>query len=47
MRIPDYGICEQQRCESACFIDSIIPLLATAKISRLQLASEAEQAGLT
>ena len=56
MRKPDYGICEQQRCRSTCasdqhlcfhFLDSIILLLAISEISRLQLASEAEQAGLS
>ena len=29
------------------YLDSIIPLLAKSKISRLQLASEAEQSGLS
>ena len=59
VRKPVYAICEQQRRRSACTsahsdqnlcchcLDSIIPLLAISKISRLQLASVAEQAGLS
>ena len=57
MRKPVYEICAQQRRKSAsaqsdkhlCFhyLDSTIPILAKSKISRLYLASEAEQAGLS
>ena len=55
MRKPVYAICEQQRCIRAVLIsafvvsclDSVIPLLAIAEISRLQLVSVAEQAGLS
>ena len=59
MRKPVYAICEQQRRRSACAsaqsdqrlcflcLDSIIPILAIAKISRLSLVSVAEQAGLS
>ena len=59
MRKPVYVMCEQQRRRSACAsaqsdqrfvvrcLDSLIPLLAIAEISRLQLASAAEQAGLS
>ena len=55
MRKPVFSICEQQRRRSACAsapfvvrcLDSIIPLLATAEISRPYLASVAEKAGLS
>ena len=59
LRKPVYVICEQQRRRSACAspqsdhafvvccLDSLIPLLAIAEISRLQLASAAEQATLS
>ena len=59
MRKPVYTLCEQQRCRSACtsvqsdqhlccpWPDSIIPILAKSKISRLQLVCVAEQAGLS
>ena len=59
MRKPVYAICEQQRRRSACasaqsdqrfvvrYLDSILSLLATAEISRLWLASVAEQACLS
>ena len=59
MRKPVYAICEQQRHRSACISaqsdqclccllpDRIIPLLAISKNSRLWLASEAEQPGLS
>ena len=59
MRKPVYAICEQQRCRSACAstpsyqhlcfrcLDSIIPLLAIAEISRPYLPSEAQQADLS
>ena len=59
MRKPVYAICKQQRRRSAytsmqsdqhlhcrC-LDSTIPLLAIAEISRPWLVSEAEQAGLS
>ena len=50
-----YGICEQQRRRSRSLIsafvvlclDSVIPILAKSKISRLLLVSVAEQAGLS
>ena len=52
MRKPVLAICEQQRCSListfvVCYLDSIIPILAKSKISRLQLVSVAEQAGLS
>ena len=59
MTKPAFAICEQQRRRSACAsaqsdqrlcfrcLDSIIPILAIFKISRLQLVSVAEQAGLS
>ena len=59
MRKPVYAKYEQQRRRSACAsaqsdqrlfvrcLDSIISLLAIAKISRLQLVSVAEQASLS
>ena len=59
MRNPIYAICEQQRRRSACAsaqsdhafvvrcLNSRIPLLAIAEISRLQLVSVAEQVGLS
>ena len=59
MRKPVYAICEQQKRRSACasahlisafvvrYLDSMIPLLAIAEISRLQLVSVAEQVGLS
>ena len=59
MRKPVFATCEQQRRRSACtsaqsdqrlcclLLDSIIPLLAIAKISRLQLVFVAEQASLS
>ena len=54
MRKLIYAICEQQRHRSRCaFAKSdqclcySLPLLGTAKISRLQLVSVAEQAGLS
>ena len=59
MRKPVYAICIQQRQDQTArmrslisafvlrYLDSIIPLLAKSKISRLQLASEAEQSGLS
>ena len=59
MRKPVYAICEQQRrrsdCASAqsdqrlCFhcLDSVIPLLAIAKISSFYLVTVAEQVGLS
>ena len=58
MRKPALTICEQQRrrsdCASAqsdqrlCFrcLDSIVPLVSISEISRLYLASVAEQAGM-
>ena len=58
-RKPVFAICEQQRRRSASqphslirafvvpCLDSIIPRLATAEISRLYLVSEAEQTGLS
>ena len=50
-----YAICEQQRRSSAgvistvgvCCFNSIIPLLAIAKVSILQLATVDEQTGLS
>ena len=52
MRKPVYAICEQQRHSliSAFVVhclDGIIPVLAIAEISRLELASVVEQAGLS
>ena len=52
MRKPVFAICEQQRRSLiSTFVvrclDSIIPLLAIAEISRLYLASMAAQAGLS
>ena len=58
MRKPVLAICVQQRCRSACASEqsdqhlcfsllSIIPLVSISKISRLQLVSVAEQAGLS
>ena len=54
MRKPVYVIYEQQRGRSACTsafvlhcLDDIIPVLATAIISRLWLASVAEQSSLS
>ena len=53
-----YGICEQQRCRSACYphslistfivrcLDSMLCILAISKVSKFLLASVAEQAGL-
>ena len=53
MRNHVYTICEQQRHRSALIsaivvrcLDSVIPLLAIAEISKLWLVSVAEQAGL-
>ena len=58
MRKPVYAICEQQRRRSTCasaqsdqrlccsLPDSIIPLLAIAEGSRLELVSMVAQAGL-
>ena len=57
--ILSYAICEQQRRRSACactqsdrhlcfrWLAGIIPILAKSKMSRLQLVSLAEQAGLS
>ena len=53
MRKPVLAIYEQQRCRPACasfvirYLDSIIPILAKSKISRLQLISIAEQTSLS
>ena len=55
MRKPVFAICEQQRHNPRSLIsafvvhclDSTIPILAKSKSSRLHLASEAEQAGLS
>ena len=59
MRKPVLAICEQLRCRLACtstqsdqhfcfrYLDSIIPLVSISKISRRQLVSVAEQAGLS
>ena len=50
MRKPVYAICEQQRRRLAFDVrclDSIIPLVSISEISRLYLASAAEQAGLS
>ena len=59
MRKPVLALCEKQRRRSACAsaqsdqpicfrcLDSIIPLIAISKNSKLQLASEAEQTGLS
>ena len=43
---PVYAICEQQRF-AVCCLDSIIPLLAIAEISRPYLVPSAEQTGLS
>ena len=58
MRKPVYAICEKLKDQPThpcslistfivCYLDSIIPLLAIAEISRLKLVSAAEQAGLS
>ena len=50
MRKPVYAICEQQRRRSVFVVrclDSIMPILAKSKISRLEIVSVAEQAGLS
>ena len=59
IRKPMFAICEQQTCRSACAatqsyqrlfvscLDRIISILAKSKISRFQIVSVAEQAGLS
>ena len=55
MRKPVLCLCEQQGADPRSligafvfrFLDSVIPLVSLSKISRLLLASEAEQAGLS
>ena len=55
MRKHVYAICKQQMRRSACAygyafvihcLESIIPIVAISKISRLEIASVTEQAGL-